>query len=121
MHMHCLFGWRPLHAQTVLHTPQVRQGIAAERIRALKAGKLQWSKQTANQQQQRQQEQLDSIKSSGNAQAGTGIKQAVRSQAQTPWAQLPPEERDQKMAAASARYKALAAIMTPEQREREER
>lgn len=39
----------------------------------------------------------------------------------TAWSQLPAEEAAAKMAAAAARYKAMAAIMTPEQRELEEK
>jgi hypothetical protein len=37
------------------------------------------------------------------------------------WSKLPAEEAAAKMAAAAARYKAMAAIMTPEQRELEEK
>lgn len=101
--------------------PQVQQHIAAERIRALRTGQLLWSKQTPHHQQQGQQEQQGSKRSSAIMQTMLGMKPAVGGKASTPWAQLPQEELDQKLAAASSRYMAMAASMTDEQREREEK
>jgi hypothetical protein len=102
--------------------PQVQQHIAAERIRALRTGQLLWSKQTPHHQQQGQQEQQGSRRSNAIiTQTRLGMKPAVGDKASTPWAQLPQEELDQKLAAASSRYIAMAASMTDEQREREEK
>jgi hypothetical protein len=113
--------------QTALGLLQARQTFAAGRIAAVTTQKL----ATQQQQTARSNATLGSSSSSTNQHgvlqatgqgaartAHAGFRTAPKS---TPWFQLPPEEVSQKLAAAAARHKALAGIMTPDQREAEER
>jgi hypothetical protein len=126
----CLM-YLPLLAFTTPSVLQVRQTIAAGRIAAAKTQKLalQQQQQTANSSatlgssssSSRTTKQPGVLQAPGQGTAGAshaGFRPAPKS---VPWSQLPPEEVSQKVAAAAARHKALEGIMTPDQREAEER
>lgn len=53
--------------------------------------------------------------------SSAGVQQSGTAIGHRPWSQLPADEAAAKMAAAAKRYKAMAAIMTPEQRQLEEK
>jgi hypothetical protein len=54
-------------------------------------------------------------------QSGQSSRCRQVSPSRTPWSQLPAEEAAAKVDGAAARYKAMAAIMTPEQQQIEEK
>eukprot|EP00878_Enallax_costatus_P039913 GHUV01045852.1.p1 GENE.GHUV01045852.1~~GHUV01045852.1.p1 ORF type:complete len:288 (+),score=104.56 GHUV01045852.1:1025-1888(+) len=114
---------------------KVRQTIAQQRIAAARspqphhtagsaAGKTANSTTSSSSQSPTSQQRGASPavpSNSSSSKAGrldlSSSKQGVKS---TPWSQLPAEEVQQKIAAATTRYKAMCAVMTPGQREIEE-
>lgn len=126
---------------------QVRQKIAQERLATAKIHKLQQTKQSATSNPGSLGSSNDSSKKAitsslqpgqlpatssppkGAAEAASqqqqlGLRTKSRVQGSgsksIPWCRLADDEVAQKMSAAAARYKAMAAIMTPQQREIEE-
>jgi hypothetical protein len=119
----------------VLRCVQVRQGIAAARTAAKSQGRP--SPKPLQQQQEHaaatapQQGSGTGSKARGSQSSSPAVRQQAgqqqvsaatsRKAATTPWSQLPADEAASKVAAATARYKAMAAIMTPEQQQIEEK
>lgn len=117
----------------VLHAWQVRETITAARA-AAKSPKPHIQKQLAGTASLQVKQQAAAIRDSplpDNAlsqfspqppqQQSRAVSGQQSTSSRTAWSQLPAEEAAAKMAAAAARYKAMAAIMTPEQQELEEK
>lgn len=126
---------------------QVREGITAARNTAARSPKHKQQQQPspagsqlrppAAQQQQdeapqhpahpatssstRSQQVRTGLDTSHQQQEGSGALNQSATARRHPWSQLPADEAAVKMAAAAKRYKAMAAIMTPEQRKIEEK
>eukprot|EP00879_Flechtneria_rotunda_P026777 GHRR01028601.1.p1 GENE.GHRR01028601.1~~GHRR01028601.1.p1 ORF type:complete len:433 (+),score=169.13 GHRR01028601.1:372-1670(+) len=104
---------------------KVRQTIASAWIAAVKTRKLEGQQQ--HEQQQASAATGSSTSGSNKTQlsgphVSMGTNRAAKQQFRSvPWSQLPPEEVAAKVAAANNRHRAMSAIMTPQQREIEER
>jgi hypothetical protein len=115
--------------------PQVRERINGTRMAAVKAAKQRERSSSAGSlvaaQQQSNSSSHDSsqhrVKHSPTKADTAGSAPAVaaphrgRCSSYVPWSELPADTVASKVAAATARHRALSAVMTPEQREVEER